>query len=58
MKTILEAIKAKDETAEGQTIAKALGGTTIAQAIAGESSDADTEPDTEPDAEPDTEGQE
>ena len=34
MTTILEALKAKDESAEGSTIAKALGGTTIAEAVA------------------------
>ena len=33
MITILEAIKAKDENAEGATIAAALGGTTIAEAL-------------------------
>lgn len=42
MLTILEAIKATDENAEGDTIAKALGGKTIADAIAGTSDD--TEP--------------
>lgn len=33
MKTILEAIKAIDENADGSTIARALGGVTVAEAI-------------------------
>ena len=46
MATILEAIKAKDENADGDTIAKALGGGgTIATALLGDA-DSDDEADT------------
>ena len=47
MATILEAIKAKDENADGDTIAKALGGgRTIATALLGDADGGDTTPTT------------